>query len=168
MQISQHYYLQSMGITSWRLRQTATEHTETTPFYLVELQDQQGLYGLVLADASSEEHIQQQEQRLLSAICQALNFPVATKIIYTHTWSEVIGQPRAVLLFGPSVAQQYLQDKGDFMPLCGQYVEHSDCGYLVQIPLRQLLQQPLLKAQVWEDIQLIGNSADTPDGRSGL
>ena len=133
-------HLQIMGIAKWQMRNVQTA-TTLAPYFVAQLTKSPQLTGLILADASVDDTVRQQELRLLTAICQALNFSLTSPISCINHKLSIADHLNFVVLLGPAVTQ-----------INHASLQQNNIDYLTLESLQQLLQQPILKRNFWEVI----------------
>lgn len=161
MQLSptKQHYLKAMGIVSWQVRPELKKES-TSHFFYVAYCEKKGRQWLILSDASTDSENQAKEIRLLSAICQALGFPVlsfecgndfsammmATQFNRDHDF---------VLLLGKAVIAKFQNDDDQRNSMHTPSQSTLKNTFFIENSLNQMLIQPISKSQVWKNLQPI-------------
>ncbi len=96
------------------------------------------------------------QQRLLQAIIQAMHLPEAEWTLSHHALTMADTQCRFVLLFGVEAANAYFNTAfSEVAPLRGQVQQQGDTRVVITHHPAQMLAQPLLKREVWQDVCLL-------------
>ena len=149
----QAYYLQAMGVIAWRLRMVEETSRLCYRYQLFDKHD--CLFGVLFADSDAQsEETQVKEQGLLGAICQAMGVNSAGELVDSSTESLANDQlGKVVILMGQKVAQHFLQTSATFEGLRIAEQSFNGAAVIVTHSVGDLLKKPMLKAEVWQDLQ---------------
>jgi uracil-DNA glycosylase len=96
------------------------------------------------------------EQQLLQKIVQALKLPPETVYVSEQALEASQVQSRFCILFGLQAANTFLGTSHDDMAaIRGRLLTHADISYVVTHHPQAMLENPLLKKQVWHDLCLL-------------
>jgi uracil-DNA glycosylase len=96
------------------------------------------------------------EQQLLQNIVQALKLPPETVHVSEQAVQASQVQSRFCILFGLQAANTFLGTSHDDMAdIRGRLLTHADISYVVTHHPQAMLENPLLKKQVWHDLCLL-------------
>jgi uracil-DNA glycosylase len=105
------------------------------------------------ADATSQQSLQNQ---LLKNIVQALKLPPETLHVSEQALQASQVQSRFCVLFGLQAANTFLgSSHADIDAVRGRLLSHADVSYVVTHHPQAMLENPLLKKQVWHDLCLL-------------
>jgi uracil-DNA glycosylase len=105
------------------------------------------------ADAAAQQLLQNQ---LLQNIVQALKLPPETVHVSEQALPASQVQSRFCILFGLQAANTFLGTSHDDMAaIRGRLLTHADISYVVTHHPQAMLENPLLKKQVWHDLCLL-------------
>lgn len=142
-------YLKYMGIEQWRLRDVVAAVTPSIHnIYFYRVGDASTRQVTLLFDADLQT---EQEAHLAEAIVKAMQLP------YCGGYQALFTLPltlEIVVLLGPRVAEFVLQQGVGVTALRGRVMHVKNLSIIVSHPLRHLLNQRVLKAETWQDIQL--------------
>lgn len=142
------YYLNSMGITPWKLRRSHIVEKFIYGYQLTLNVDQnKTLLGFLFADSVADKDQELvNEEKLLHAICQALTPQWQGKRFDLNGYLDRREQPvDFLILLGKEVSRLSNQ------------IPHN-LTVTLQYTLSQLLKQPDLKAEVWRALQPVFSS----------
>jgi uracil-DNA glycosylase len=95
-------------------------------------------------------------QQLLQNIVQALKLPPETVYVSEQALQASQVQSRFCILFGLQAANTFLGTSHDDMAaIRGRLLTHADISYVVTHHTQAMLENPLLKKQVWHDLCLL-------------
>jgi uracil-DNA glycosylase len=95
-------------------------------------------------------------QQLLQNIVQALKLPPETVHVSEQALQASQVQSRFCILFGLQAANTFLGTSHDDMAaIRGRLLTHADISYVVTHHPQAMLENPLLKKQVWHDLCLL-------------
>lgn len=105
------------------------------------------------ADAAAQQSLQNQ---LLEKIVQALKLPPETLHVSEQALQASQVQSRFCVLFGLQAANTFLgSSHADIAEVRGRLLSHADVSYVVTHHPQAMLENPLLKKQVWHDLCLL-------------
>jgi uracil-DNA glycosylase len=105
------------------------------------------------ADAAAQQSLQNQ---LLQNIVQALKLPPETLHVSEQALQASQVQSRFCVLFGLQAANTFLgSSHADIAEVRGRLLTHADVSYVVTHHPQAMLENPLLKKQVWHDLCLL-------------
>lgn len=97
-----------------------------------------------------------QSQQLLQNIMRALQLPAEDVVLHQQTISLSQVKTRFGVLFGLDAANQLLaSDHRELATVRGQLLTHGDMTYVITHHPRAMLENPLLKKEVWQDLCLL-------------
>jgi uracil-DNA glycosylase len=106
-----------------------------------------------VADAAAQQLLQNQ---LLQNIVQGLKLPPETVHVSEQALPASQVQSRFCILFGLQAANTFLGTSHDDMAaIRGRLLTHADISYVVTHHPQAMLENPLLKKQVWHDLCLL-------------
>jgi hypothetical protein len=100
------------------------------------------------SDASSQE--------LLQNIIRALKLPAEEVLLYQQALQATRAQSRFCVLFGLEAANHFLATShSDIASVRGRLLKHGDTTYVITHHPHVMLENPLLKKEVWHDLCLL-------------
>jgi len=97
-----------------------------------------------------------QSQQLLQNIMRALQLPLEEVALYQQPLQVAQVKSRFCVLFGLEQANQFLAaDYADLAAIRGQILTYGDMVVIVTHHPQAMLESPLLKREVWEDLCLL-------------
>jgi uracil-DNA glycosylase len=95
-------------------------------------------------------------QQLLKNIVQALKLPPEALHVSDQDLKATQVQSRFCILFGLQAANTFLgTNHAEITSIRGQLLKHADLSYVVTHHPHAMLEDPLLKKQVWHDVCLL-------------